>query len=135
MLLVVAGDELQFVLGLSRLVICTTPNLDVRLGLLRALHCDERGAALVIVGSPLMYLVPEAIFRLKSRHRKPVYAIDLHGLGCIELSRSLHQLELGLGLQHEYYFFVCDTNRFFMCAYCYLVRAFVVVLAAADSDK
>ena len=110
-LLVLACDQFEVIARLRwQSELQEALNLDVGLGLLWTLHCDEAGTALLIIGAFLLDLIAKALFGGKGGHGEFVDLIHLHRLHLIKLKRPLDQLELWLGLEHENCFFVGDAK-------------------------
>lgn len=76
MLLVVTSDEFQIVPQLLRQVERVAFDFNVWLSLLGALNFDKVGAALLVIGTFFMDLVPKSVFGCELGHRKLVSLID-----------------------------------------------------------
>ena len=101
MLSVFARDQLKLIAWLSRHTVrqlLKALDLDVRLGLLGALHGDKTWTALLVISSFFLNLVPQALLGGVGGHGQLVDLIDLHGGHLVELERPTDQLELRLGL-------------------------------------
>ena len=103
--------------------------------MLWAFDYDETWTALVIFGVLLVDLVPEAVRSRIGWHWQPVNAINLHWLYRIELSWPLDQFKLGLGLDRKDDLFVDNTEGFLMRTDRDLIRAFVTILSASNTDE